>query len=107
MAYRWTTSHLWQRKGVLPWTTLVVFGSESVKGSRGWFDKFRKGTGIYGVVMHEVASANLVEAEKFVKSLKQYVNSEACPCKCSAVMRKVLRGPILYRKTKPYQSISL
>ncbi|XP_067141805.1 tigger transposable element-derived protein 1-like isoform X2 [Centruroides vittatus] len=49
--------------------------SEEFKGSRGWFNKFRKRSGIHGVVMHEEI-ANVGEDEKFVKSFKQYVDEE-------------------------------
>lgn len=51
--------------------------SEEFKGSRGWFNKFRKRTGIYSVMMHgEAATVNVGEAEKLMKSLEKYVDSE-------------------------------
>ncbi|XP_044308814.1 tigger transposable element-derived protein 1-like [Varanus komodoensis] len=51
--------------------------SEEFKGSRGWFAKFRKRTGIRSVVMHgEAAGANVGEAEKFAKSFQQFVERE-------------------------------
>ena len=41
--------------------------SDSFKTSRGWFDKFKKRSGIHSVVGHgEAASSNTVAADNFV-----------------------------------------
>ena len=50
---------------------------EEFKASRGWFENFKKRTGIHSVVMHgEAASSNSEAAEKLVKEFKEFVNSE-------------------------------
>ena len=44
------------------------------KASRGWFDKFKKQTGIHSMVRHsEVASSDKRGAEEFVNEFKDYV----------------------------------
>ncbi|KAM4688985.1 tigger transposable element-derived protein 1-like [Discoglossus pictus] len=52
--------------------------SETFKASHGWFDNFRKRTGIHSVVRHgEAASSDKEAAETFVTDFKQYVEAEA------------------------------
>ncbi|XP_023238521.1 tigger transposable element-derived protein 1-like isoform X3 [Centruroides sculpturatus] len=57
-------------------TPVTSAESEEFKGSRGWFEKFRKRTGIHSVMHGEAASTNVGEVEKFVKRFKHYVDSE-------------------------------
>jgi hypothetical protein len=46
---------------------------EEFKGSRGWFEKFKRKSGIYSVIRHgEGASANKEEAEKFAREFKEW-----------------------------------
>ena len=46
---------------------------EEFEASRGWFENFKKRTGILSVVMHgEAASSNSEAAEKFVKEFKEF-----------------------------------
>ncbi|XP_064093865.1 tigger transposable element-derived protein 1-like [Macrobrachium nipponense] len=50
---------------------------ESLKASRGWFDNFKKRTGIHSVVRHgEAASADVKAAEEFVKTFAEFVEAE-------------------------------
>jgi hypothetical protein len=52
-------------------------GAEEFKASKGWFDSFKKRTGIHIVVRHwEAASANKDAAEKFVKEFKDFMDKE-------------------------------
>jgi len=52
--------------------------SDEFKASRGWFDRFKKRSGIHSVVRHgEAASSNKDTAEKFVGEFKIFVESEA------------------------------
>ncbi|XP_060697366.1 tigger transposable element-derived protein 1-like [Hemiscyllium ocellatum] len=51
--------------------------SDEFKASRGWFENFKKRTGIYSVVAHgEAASSNVDAAENFVKKFNEFVNTE-------------------------------
>ena len=51
--------------------------SEMFKASHGWFDKFKKRTGIHSVVRHgEAASANKEVAEMYVTEFREYVEAE-------------------------------
>nr|KAF6463386.1 tigger transposable element derived 1 [Molossus molossus] len=51
--------------------------SDSFKASRGWFHKFKKRSGIHGVVRHgEAASSNKVAADNFVTEFQEYVEAE-------------------------------
>jgi hypothetical protein len=46
------------------------------KASRGWFEKFKKRSGIHSVVRHgEAASANQKAAEEFVQDFSDYVKA--------------------------------
>ncbi|XP_064109644.1 tigger transposable element-derived protein 1-like [Macrobrachium nipponense] len=50
---------------------------ESFKASRGWFDNFKKRTGIHSVVRHdEAANADVKAAEEFVKNFAEFVEAE-------------------------------
>ena len=50
---------------------------EEFKASKGWFDNFKKRTGIHSVVRHgEAASSNKDAAEKFVENFKDFVDRE-------------------------------
>lgn len=52
-------------------------GAKEFKASNGWFDNFKKRTGIHSVVRHgEAASANKDAAKKFVKEFKDFVDKE-------------------------------
>lgn len=47
------------------------------KASRGWFEKFKKRSGIHSVVRHgEAASANQEAAEEFMQEFSDYVKAE-------------------------------
>jgi transposase-like protein len=47
------------------------------QASRGWFEKFKKRSGIHSVVRHrEAASANQKAAEEFVQNFSDYVKAE-------------------------------
>jgi len=51
--------------------------AEEFKASKGWFDNFKKRTGIHNVVRHEeAASSNEDAAEKFVEKFKDFVDRE-------------------------------
>ena len=46
---------------------------EEFKGSRGWFEKFKRRSGIHSVIGHgEGASANKEEAEKFAREFQEW-----------------------------------
>ncbi|XP_064100771.1 tigger transposable element-derived protein 1-like [Macrobrachium nipponense] len=50
---------------------------DSFKASRGWFENFKRWTGIHSVVRHgEAASSDTKAAEAYVKEFKRLVNSE-------------------------------
>ncbi|XP_043575633.1 tigger transposable element-derived protein 1-like [Chiloscyllium plagiosum] len=50
---------------------------EESKASRGWFDKFRRRTGIHSVIRHgEAASSDKMAAEDFVKEFNKFVKDE-------------------------------
>ncbi|XP_042229138.1 tigger transposable element-derived protein 1-like isoform X1 [Homarus americanus] len=58
-----------------PSSSETVF--EDFKASKGWFDKFKKRTGIYYVVRHgKAASAGKEGAEKFVAEFKKLMDKE-------------------------------
>ena len=51
--------------------------AEESKASKGWFDNFKKRTGIHSVVRHgEAASSNKYAAEKFVEKFEYFVDRE-------------------------------
>ncbi|XP_039608438.1 uncharacterized protein LOC120528359 [Polypterus senegalus] len=50
---------------------------EEFKASRGWFEKFRKRSGIHSVVRHgEATSSNSAAAKEFMKNSTQFVEDE-------------------------------
>jgi len=50
--------------------------TDDFKASRGWFEKFKKRSGIHSVVRHvEAASANQKAAEEFVQDFSDYVKA--------------------------------
>ncbi|GCC24858.1 hypothetical protein chiPu_0003261 [Chiloscyllium punctatum] len=50
---------------------------EEFEASRGWFDKFRRRTGIYSVIRHgEAASSDKKAAGDFVKEFNKFVKDE-------------------------------
>ena len=50
---------------------------QEFKASHGWFEKFKRRTGIHSVVRHgEAASADVKAANEFVKKFERLVNSE-------------------------------
>lgn len=52
-------------------------GCEEFKASRGWFDNFKKRTGIHSVIRHgEASSADIKAAENFVKVFEKLVSDE-------------------------------
>ncbi|GCC23957.1 hypothetical protein chiPu_0002355 [Chiloscyllium punctatum] len=51
--------------------------SDEFKASRGWFENFKKRTGIHSVVMHgEAASSNVEAVANVVKKFSEFVNTE-------------------------------
>ena len=51
--------------------------AEEFKARKGWFDNFKKRTGIHSVVRHgEAASSNKDAAEKFVENFKDFMDRE-------------------------------
>jgi len=51
--------------------------TEEFKASKGWFDSFKKKTGIHSVVRHgEAAGSNKDAAEKSVEKFKDFVDRE-------------------------------
>ena len=51
---------------------------DAFKASRGWFENFRKRTGIHSVARHgEAASSDTAAAEKYVAEFKNFVSTEA------------------------------
>lgn len=51
--------------------------AETFKGSHGWFEKFKKRSGIHNVLRHgEAASANAEAAEKFISDFADYIDAE-------------------------------
>lgn len=57
--------------------TSTESGAFEFKASRGWFEKFKKRTGIHNVIRHgEAASSNKEAAEKFVIEFSDFVKAE-------------------------------
>ncbi|XP_069815758.1 tigger transposable element-derived protein 1-like [Dendropsophus ebraccatus] len=51
--------------------------AETFKANHGWFDNFKKRSGIHSVVRHgEAASANKEAAEQFASEFKAYIETE-------------------------------
>ena len=75
---------------------------EAFKATRGWFEKFKKRTGIYSVVrLGEVLSSDTTIAEKFVPEFQEVITSEGfipqqvfnCDEAGLFWKKKYLRGP--------------
>ena len=65
--------------------------SDSFKASRGWFDKFKKRSGIHCVVKHgEAASSNKVAADNSVTGFQEYVEADGFVPQQVFVMREAL-----------------
>lgn len=49
---------------------------DSFKASRGWFEKFKKGSGIHSVVRHgEAASSDKTVAERYITEFQEFIDS--------------------------------
>ncbi|KAM8758190.1 tigger transposable element-derived protein 1-like [Rhynchonycteris naso] len=85
------------------------------KASRGWFEKFRRLTGIHSVTMHSGdKSSDKSEVEKFVSKFKDYVDAEGFTprqifnlMRLASFGRKCQRGHSLHRRKRYCQDISL
>ena len=67
---------------------MVHVPGEQFKACRGWFDNFKKRTGIHSVVRHaEAASLDVKAAEDFVKTFLDLTNKDTSLSKFSTVMR--------------------
>ena len=52
-------------------------GGEEFKASRGWFDNFKKRSGIHSVIRHgEASSADIKAAENFIKDFEKLIGEE-------------------------------
>ncbi|GFS93895.1 HTH CENPB-type domain-containing protein [Nephila pilipes] len=52
-------------------------GGEGFKASRGWFDNFKKRSGIRSVIRHvEASSADIKAAENFIKVFENLISEE-------------------------------
>ncbi|GBM88200.1 Tigger transposable element-derived protein 1 [Araneus ventricosus] len=59
-----------------PRTSTDEASADSFKASRGWFDNFRKRTGIHSVVRHgEAASSNVKAAEDYLKTFSELIEA--------------------------------
>ncbi|XP_051783832.1 uncharacterized protein LOC114652508 isoform X2 [Erpetoichthys calabaricus] len=62
---------------LLQYYTSTSGEGEEFKASRGWFEKFRKRSGIHSVVRHgEAAISNAATAKEFVKNFTKFVEDE-------------------------------
>jgi hypothetical protein len=73
--------------------------AEESKASKGWFDNFKKKTGIHSVVRHgEAASWNKDAAEKFVETLwierDLFLNKYSIVTRQASSGKKCQKGPI-------------
>ena len=71
---------LWKSKAIAWWPGKKYPGTSGdtdvFKASRGWFEKFKKRSGVHSVVRHgEAASANQKAAEEFVQDFSDYVKA--------------------------------
>jgi hypothetical protein len=83
--------------------------AEEFKASKGWFDNFKKRTGVHSVVGHgEAASSNKDAAEKFVEKFKDFVDREGfipeqvfnCDETGLLLGKKCQKGPISQEKRR-------
>ena len=51
-------------------------GSEEFKASRGWFDNFKKRSGIRSAIRHEEACADIKAAENFINDFEKLIDEE-------------------------------
>ncbi|GBM58246.1 Tigger transposable element-derived protein 1 [Araneus ventricosus] len=59
-----------------PLTSTDEVSEDSFKASRGWFDNFRKRTGIHSVVRHgEAASSDVKAAEDYLKTFSELIEA--------------------------------
>ncbi|GBN82383.1 hypothetical protein AVEN_130694-1 [Araneus ventricosus] len=59
-----------------PRTSTDEASEDSFKASRGWFDNFRKWTGIHSVVRHgEAASSDVKAAEDYLKTFSELIEA--------------------------------
>ncbi|GBM74228.1 Tigger transposable element-derived protein 1 [Araneus ventricosus] len=59
-----------------PRTSTDETSEDSLKASRGWFDNFRKRTGIHSVVRHgEAASSDVKAAEDYLKTFSELIEA--------------------------------
>ncbi|GBL65099.1 Tigger transposable element-derived protein 1 [Araneus ventricosus] len=59
-----------------PRTSTDEASEDSFKASRGWFDNFRKRTGIHSVVRHgEAASSDVIAAEDYLKAFSELIGA--------------------------------
>ncbi|GBN62714.1 hypothetical protein AVEN_3161-1 [Araneus ventricosus] len=62
--------------GQTPRTSTDEASEDSFKASRGWFDNFRKRTGIHSVVRHgEAASSDVKAAEDYLKTFSELIEA--------------------------------
>ncbi|XP_067125650.1 tigger transposable element-derived protein 1-like [Centruroides vittatus] len=62
----------------IPHTSTNEESENSFKASRGWFDNFRKRTGIHSVVRHgEAASSDVKAAEVYIKTFSELIEAKA------------------------------
>ncbi|GBO08076.1 hypothetical protein AVEN_77720-1 [Araneus ventricosus] len=59
-----------------PRTSTDEASEDSFKASRGWFDNFRKRTGIHSIVRHgEAASSDVKAAEDYLKTFSELIEA--------------------------------
>ena len=84
------------------------------KASKGWFERFKKRTGIHNIVRHgEAASSNKEATEKFVEEFhsfiteKGFVPQQVFNCDETGLFwKKCLIARTSRKKRRPYQAIS-
>ncbi|GFT85323.1 tigger transposable element-derived protein 1 [Nephila pilipes] len=60
-----------------PQTSIDEASEESFKASRGWFENFKKRTGIHSVVRHgEAASSDMKAAEDYIKTFSDLIKDQ-------------------------------
>ncbi|GFT99141.1 tigger transposable element-derived protein 1 [Nephila pilipes] len=60
-----------------PQTSIDEASEESFKASRGWFENFKKSTGIHSVVRHgEAASSDMKAAEDYIKTFSDLIKAQ-------------------------------
>ncbi|GIY24288.1 hypothetical protein CDAR_64281 [Caerostris darwini] len=62
-----------------PQTSIDEASEESFKASRGWFENFKKRSGIHSVVRHgEAASSDMKAAEDYIKTFSNLIKAQGC-----------------------------